>query len=349
VIDMPRERFDDDDDQGGGNYFATPQSHLEFISSGAVTLDCALGGGWPLTRIANIIGDESTGKTLLAIEAMRNCLDRWKKAEAFYRESESAWDDPYAEALGLPVDKVRFVDPDKFITVEDFFEDLQYAVDICRRKEVPGIYVCDSLDGLSAKEELAMKFGEASYGTDKAKQMGKLLKQCKLEVAKARMCLVIVSQTRDKIGALAFQKKKTRSGGKALDFYASQCLWLSHLETLNREFTRNGKKIKRPEGIRIKAKCEKNKIALPYQTAEFTIRFGQGIDSLDSSLEWLNEVGELPNILNGSSRTAYNDRVRKMDDDDYWKETLRVGEHVKNIWYEVNEEILSRARRRPAI
>jgi recombination protein RecA len=338
---VDRVRLDDGEveEEAAGSYFAGGNSHLEFVSSGAAVLDCTLGGGWPLTRIANIVGDESTGKTLLAIEACANFNRKYPKGEMYYRESEDAFDEPYAEALGMPVDKVQFAEPGSFVTVEDFYEDLSKAAERIRRKDSEGVYIVDSLDALTSVPEMERKFGEGSYETEKAKQMGKLLRLCKAKVAEARMLLIIVSQTRDKIGAMAFGKKKTRSGGRALDFYASQCLWLSHLDTISKQ--RDG--IKRATGIRIRARCEKNKISLPYRACEFTITFGHGIDALSSGAEWLDEVKHLSEVTN-LKLSAYKESLEKMSDDEYWDEHDRVEEIVRRVWRGADQRFLDDVR-----
>src|SRR5215813_4004785 len=100
----------DEDTNGVGHYFSRRSNSIEFIPSGAAVLDCTLGGGWPLSRISNIVGDESTGKTLMAIEACANFAQMYEKVNIYYRESESAFDEPYAEALGMPVDRVQFIE-----------------------------------------------------------------------------------------------------------------------------------------------------------------------------------------------------------------------------------------------
>src|SRR5258708_1816883 len=112
---------------GGGMYFAAPAAAVDFIASGCKLLDCVIGGGWPLGRIVNIVGDRSTGKTLLAMEAMANFLTRYPKGKAYYRETEAAFDKEYAMALGIPMDRVDMEEtPD---TVEAVFEDLERIVE----------------------------------------------------------------------------------------------------------------------------------------------------------------------------------------------------------------------------
>src|SRR5262245_49730127 len=148
----------------GGNYFAAP-SHLMFIPTGCQTLDLALGGGWAKNRIANIVGDKSSGKTLLCIEACANFAIKYPKGRIFYRESEAAFDQDYAKALGMPVARVSFGD-DPLETVEDLFDELS---DILRNKN-DCLYICDSLDALSDRAELDRGIADGSYGAQKAKK-----------------------------------------------------------------------------------------------------------------------------------------------------------------------------------
>lgn len=336
---MGRVLLVDDDAEPEGNYFADQQSPLEFVDSGCALLNCVLGGGWPLSRIANIVGDQSSGKTLLVIEAMANFRRQFPKGRMFYRESESAFDPQYASALGMPVDHVEFAEPDTFATVEDFYEDLTNCIDVCRRRDEPGFYVVDSLDALTSADEQKRDFDEGSYETKKAKQMGKLFRMCTAEVGRVRMCLVIISQTRDKIGISFGGPQKTRSGGRALDFYASQCLWLSQRDKLDE----SQKGVKRVTGVHIRARMQKSKIALPYRECDFTIRFGHGIDSLSSSLDWLEGVKRFDEVIDTTRRT-YLGRVDKMSNQEYWAETRRVDKEVVRIWRDIETGFLENNR-----
>jgi RecA/RadA recombinase len=91
-----------------GNYFTNEKS-LDFIPSGCQLLDLILGGGWAVGRVSNVIGDESTGKSLVASEACANAIKTSPKGRIFYHEVESAFDKQYGEMLGMPVDKMTFV------------------------------------------------------------------------------------------------------------------------------------------------------------------------------------------------------------------------------------------------
>lgn len=270
-----------------GNYFTAPRS-VEFFPSGCTLLDLALGGGWAECRIINIVGDKSSGKTLLCIESCANFAHKYSHGKIFYRECESAFDLAYAKMLGLPVDRVSFGAP--IFTVEELFDELTKVVASARG---PTLYILDSLDALSDKVELERDIAKGSYGATKAAQMSELFRRLNQRLSGSQVTVMIVSQVRDKIG-VTFGTKTARSGGRALDFYASQVVYLSQLERLKRTIDQ----VTRVVGIEIRAKLDKNKVGLPFREAQFPILFGYGIDDQRANLKWLKELGHR---VNGSA------------------------------------------------
>lgn len=276
------------------SYFADSRERtsLEFVSSGCTLLDQVLGGGYALGRMSNLIGDKSTGKTLLAIEACANFARQYEDGRLRYLEAESAFDKGYAAALGMPVDRVEFVGDAQMVdkkgnsdrTVEFWYEDLRrFMADLKGR---PGLYVVDSLDALSDRAELERDISDGSYGGAKPKKIGELFRRLVGEIEKSRVLLLVISQIRDKIG-VTFGETKMRAGGRAMDFYATHCLWLAQIETLKKTVA----KIDRPIGVTIRAKCKKNKIGLPFRECDFPLLFGYGIDDLTAGVEWLLDSG----------------------------------------------------------
>lgn len=280
---MPRVKIEEDKPAAktGGLYFAKPRSDIQFIPSGCKLLDLSLGGGWARRRIVNIVGDKSTGKTLLAIEASANFSFIEPKGIIRYREAESAFDDSYAAALGFPVERVDR--GEQINTVEDVFEDLDKVI---KGAKVPELYIVDSLDALSDRAELERDIDQGSFGAAKAKKLSELFRRLVRALSDKDVTVIFISQVRDNIGVL-IGKKTTRSGGRALDFYSSQTAWLAQVKRLTKEI----KGVKRVVGVEVKATIEKNKIALPYREATFQIRFGYGIDDYKACTEFLKTVG----------------------------------------------------------
>lgn len=303
-------------EQGGGAYFASPKPG-KFIPTGCKLLDLSLGGGWARCKVGNVIGDKSTGKTLAMIEACANFARSEPRGKIRYREVESAFDQTYAEALGMPLDRVDFGNPDKpFETVEDLFEELEYRAEHSRQ---PELFIIDSLDAMTTRAEVKRRIDEGTFGADKPKLMGQLFRRLIRKMGAKDITLLVVSQMRDKIGVM-FGRKWTRSGGRALDFYASQIVVLSQLGQVQQRI--DG--ITRTTGIKIKAVVDKNKVSLAYRETEFPIRFGYGIDDIKAMQEWLTSIKE-PFV-----KTAKREQLQEL---------------VERRWFEIESKFLPKERK----
>jgi recombination protein RecA len=253
-----------------------PFSDVKRVPSGSTLLDQALGGGWALGRIINVVGDRSTGKTLQAIEGLANFNRLYPKGRKRYGEAEAAFDDGFAKTLGFPDGVER---PSKPLeTVEEFYTDLEAF----SAKKGPALYVLDSLDALSDNAEMGRELGEDSYGTGKAKQLSQMFRRITRQLEANDCGLMIISQLRDRIGVM-FGETKMRAGGRALDFYASQVVWLAELHKIERTV----KFQKRPYGVRIRANVKKCKVGTPYRTCDYDLIFGYGVDDEQSMVQWL--------------------------------------------------------------
>jgi protein RecA len=319
-----------------GSYFTKPAANLQFISTGCQVLDCTIGGGYVLGRIVNIVGDKSTGKTLLAIEAMANFYHRYRNSgHCWYCETEAAFDNDYAAGLGIDIKRV--LRPAKNVrTVEDFFEHLETA--ILNRGNMPGLYVLDSLDALSDAAETKRAFDDpATFGAQKAKKLSELFRRLVRIIEDSRVCVMIISQIRDNIGA-TFGKKYVRGGGKALDFYASQVIYLAHLGQIKR--TRD--KVERVTGVNIRAKVDKNKIGLPLRECEFPIRFGFGIDDVIANIEWLQSVGKLDSVrsLDGRNIKLLLLHLDELPRREYEELRIETQAAVRRVWSEIETRFM---------
>jgi protein RecA len=312
------------------NYFTGQGKKYKFVSSGCSKLDCDLGGGWVLGRIANVVGDKSTSKTGLGMEAIANFLRAYPKGTAAYRDAEAAFDADYAKAMGIPVDKIGFGAP--VTTVEEFARDFDEFLNDRIADKNPGIYVLDSLDALSDEAEMDRNLGEATYGMAKAKLLSEFFRTTARKIEQSQVLLLIVSQVRDNIGAM-FGEKHKRSGGRSLDFYASQILWLAHVKTLKRAIN----KVERPYGVMIKAKVRKNKVGLPFRECEFPYIFGYGIDDAMASIAYLKEVGHDDRI---GELKPYLEFLAKCTDAEYFEKIAQLAEEVRWVWAEVETTFL---------
>lgn len=324
------------------SYFTSDKANIQFVSTGCAVLDCALGGGLALGRTANVVGDKSTAKTGTATEIMINFSQMFPDGAIAYRETEAAWDDSYAEAMGLPIEQIDFGDKENpIITVEDFYKDFDAFCDQQKKAKKPGCYVLDSFDALSDEAEMDREIDKASFGAAKAKKMSEMFRKITRKQEQANVLLLIVSQVRDNIGAM-FGEKHKRSGGKALDFYASQVFWLAHIKILKKTIN----KVERPYGIELKAKVKKNKVGMPFREAEFQFEFGFGINDLLASISWLNEVDRLDAVdLRKSEYKEYVKSIADMTSAEYRDERKRAAAAVKEVWSEVETTFLPKRQK----
>jgi recombination protein RecA len=331
---LSRQRLIEDDDAElaptAASYFLS--EHTETFSSGCTVLDCALGGGWPLKRMFNIMGDKSTGKTLLMIEACAQFLRHHKnKARVIYAEAEAAFDAAYAEALGLPVDRIEFLEDDRQVrTVEDLENALKQTIESANG--LPTLFVVDSYDALSDDAELARDTGDkATYGTAKAKFSSTMFRKLIKQLQDKNITLGIVSQIRQNIG-VSYGSTYVRSGGKALDFYATHIVYLQKLKSLKK--TRDG--IDRIYGVTVRAKVEKNKLSMPYREAEFPILFGYGVENMISIVDWLVTNKRHSGAFESEKEAAaLLRRLDKMSASEYKREEGRLIGILRKEWKHV--------------
>jgi len=322
----------------GGDYF--PDRPQLFIRSGCSVLDCVLGGGWALGRVVNIVGDKAVGKTLLAIEACANFAREYPKGFIFYREAEAAFDEHYGVKLGLPVARVDFGEDGlgtHWDTIEDIFEDLRAQVKLCRKHRAPALYIIDSLDSLTSRAALARKVGQGSYNLEKQNILAQMLSELVRDFRDVNMCVMVISQVRDRIGQFIVGDRFRRAGGHSLDHHATQIVWLSHLKNV----VQNEEGIKRTVGIRVRAHCKKNKIGLSMRPCDFVIRYLYGVMDIESSVDWLTThkmLGELGLTANGVD--AYLNKTDQLEPEAYRERSERVRESLLAAWDKVETKFL---------
>ena len=273
---------------------------IDTVSTGSLNLDVALGvGGLPMGRINTIYGESSSGKSTIALQLVANAQKQGYLCA--YLDSEHAIDLGYAQALGVDLKHLLFAQPDDGVACFQIAEALL-------KQGLVKVIVFDSVSTMISIQEREGEMGDNFIGRQ-AKMMSDGLKRITPLAAKAGCMCFFISQTRKNIGVM-YGDTDVMSGGESLKFYSTVIMkiWKKQSPTTEKV---NGEEV--ATSVETTVKVVKNKVAPPFRTAKFIIRYGKGVSQeeevfdlavkfgiLEKAGAWVRYKGE--NIAQGKEK-----------------------------------------------
>ena len=348
------------------------------LSTGLTLLNLACSdsrkGGWATGKVVNVVGDSSTGKTFLCMGVAAEAANdsRFDKHTIVFDDIEQSCEFDIEKLFGSKLAKriqaPRQVDGEDCCseTIQELYDHVTDFLDNGK----PVIYIVDSFDALTTKEELAFEEAakeqrrkkenakpkkekvedgpegtpekkekvKGTYGMEKAKYASRIFRMLTAKLKKTKSILIIISQIRDNIDP-GTHKKHTRAGGKALQFYCSHVMWLAGLGQIKK--TVRGMKVSIGGDVLIEV--TKNKLTGKRRDVAFPIYYDYGIDDIGSCIDFLCEADEwkvrdgkiVSSSLELESKTLTN-AIREVEDKGL---VARLHRETESVWKDIEDKL----------
>lgn len=298
---------------------------IEAIPTGCFSLDSVFDcGGMPRGRILEVFGEESSGKSTLAMFIMAQIQKTGGKAVLI--DAEYAFDADYASDIGVDVDKLIVSQPE---SMEEAFDVMN---ELIKTNEID-VIVIDSVAAMVPKSEIESDEILARTMAVQAQLLTKGLRILAGPISRSKTTVIFINQLRDNFNVMYGPKEHT-PGGRALKFYASVRLNVRKGKKITDDGTDKGIQI----GNRMLVKAVKNKVGFPWKEAEFELYYARGIDLIGDVVDYGEKIGVIHKVGNtwmfgeqklGVGRDQAKEALTK-DEELYKKIRSSIEQYVKD-------------------
>jgi len=307
-----------------------------WVSTGSTILDIAISnrpnGGLPFGRIVEIMGQSSSGKSLLAahIAAETQKIGGY----VVYYDTEAAMSKKFASVIGIDLSKMIYA---QIETVEEIFESMEKLIEKIRKRDssVPVTFIVDSVMGATTKVEMESDYDKDGWATAKAIVLSKAMRKITNLIAKQKILLVLTNQLRDKLG-VTFGNNETTSGGKAIGFHSSVRLKMKNVGQIKGKVNN----VEQVIGAEVLVQVVKNRIGPPFRATKFSVYFESGIDDIDS---WLTIMKDYDLVKSAGAWFTYfkkDGEEIKFQKKDFNEKILMNPELKEEIYSQICENLI---------
>lgn len=237
------------------------EEDMLWLPSRFLAFNYQLGGGIPYGKILELYGEESSGKSLLALD-FAYCCQRLG-GQVLWADSEHSFTRSWSLLNGIELDRVELFREKAIERIADWSIDmLLYYRSILTNNE-PILMVVDSIAALDCLANLNSEHvsDKADMG-NRAKAMDKMLRTRNGRWEELGMSVILINQLRSNLKASKFQDPDTTPGGKATRYYASQRIGVYGGRQIKEKINDKERRV----GVHTSIRVKKNKVAPPRQT-----------------------------------------------------------------------------------